>query len=923
MMQSLGGLAISPAADAATTSMTASTAVNVRSAPSATASRLGVLYRGAQIEAVSEKSGWTEVRYNGKTGYVSSSYLTGPKPGATSPAPSAPTASPGSAVTTGNLNLRSGPATTNRILFVAPKGTTVGVTGRAQNGFTEVTYKSTTAWAASRYLTSAAPAAPAPTPPPAPTGPAAGTGSAKTTGNLNLRGGAGLTHPVVFVAPSGTTVATTGRTQNGFTEVVYKSRTVWGSSKYLTIVSAPAPKPTPAPTPAPTPPASVPTAGSARTTANLNIRSGPATSHPIIHIASKGTTVSLTGRTHNGFSEVIYNSKTLWASTRYLTTVQAAPAPSLPTTTKKMRATTALMIRTTNTSSYRSLGDIPRGTIVDATDKVVNGVREIVWQGNVRWVNNRYLVEVTPEVAQPVAPTPPTTTIQYATATLNIWHASTGSSYTGEIPKGATVEVTGKVADGRAEIVHNGALRWVTARYLQKAEVTQPVTVATKYATTDLNLWHASTGSAYTGVIAKGSAVQLTGEERDGRAEAVFNGTPRWVTARYLTTTAPSTPPIDSGAVNYGYSSGLDKANSDIRTIAAHVWATFPQITTQHGWRNSPASDHYAGRSLDIMIPSYRTNQAYGWEIANYFRTNAKKFNINYIIFEQKIWNITRDSEGWRAMADRGSDSANHLDHVHITTFEGTTSGGSAPVASVSQRCYLQLTSGGTILTLSPEQAQNAAIIVAKSYEMGLPEQAAVIALTTAWQESALRNLAYGDRDSLGLFQQRPSYGWGTNAQIMDPWYSSGRFYQALVKISGWQTGGISEMAQKVQRSAYPSAYVKHETNAKALAGALRGSRPATLVCTGGTGAGNTGAFSAVVSKVPGVSMATSGKTVTLSSANSSALWAATQLAVANTPAGGITSASLGDRTWTGGSATKWVSSTSRTPAGQAVIQLR
>ncbi len=518
MMQTMGGVVLSPLADASTTQMTATTAVNVRTGPSTSDSRLGVLYPGQSVEAVSESNGWTKVTYDGRTAYVASAYLRG--------------------------------------------------------------------------------TAPAPAPAPVPSNPA----SAYTTANLNLRSGPGTGHSIVHIASKGTAVTLTGRADNGFVELVYKSRTVWASSRYLTTstTTAPAPKPT---TPAPTPPAAVPTAGSARTTANLNIRSGPATSHPIIHIASKGTTVSLTGRTHNGFSEVIYNSKTLWASTRYLTTVQAAPAPSLPTTTKKMRATTALMIRTTNTSSYRSLGDIPRGTIVDATDKVVNGVREIVWQGNVRWVNNRYLVEVSAETTAPTAPALPATSTQYATTVLNIWLASTGTAHSGEVPRGGTIQVTGKVENGRAEAVHNGAIRWFTARY--------------------------------------------------------------------LTATPPSSSsPVTSapgGDINKGYSSGLDTAGASVQAIAWHVWGNWPQIKTQYGTR-SGSGDHPAGRALDIMIPSYRTNQALGQEIAEYYKANAKQFDIHYIIWDQKIWNIYRDAEGWRPMADRGSDSANHIDHVHITT---------------------------------------------------------------------------------------------------------------------------------------------------------------------------------------------------------------------------------------------------------------
>lgn len=106
-------------------------------------------------------------------------------------------------------------------------------------------------------------------------------------------------------------------------------------------------------------------------------------------------------------------------------------------------------------------------------------------------------------------------------------------------------------------------------------------------------------------------------------------------------------------------------------------------------------------------------------------------------------------------------------------------------------------------VTLTREQARNASIIVAASVERGLPERAAIVALATAYQESGLRNLDYGDRDSLGLFQQRPSYGWGTEEEIMDPWYTSHRFYEELVKFDNWETTDINDMAQKVQRSGF------------------------------------------------------------------------------------------------------------------------
>ncbi|MFJ2232357.1 heavy metal transporter [Streptomyces sp. NPDC087859] len=139
----------------------------------------------------------------------------------------------------------------------------------------------------------------------------------------------------------------------------------------------------------------------------------------------------------------------------------------------------------------------------------------------------------------------------------------------------------------------------------------------------------------------------------------------------------------------------------------------------------------------------------------------------------------------------------------------------------------------GVAYEFTPEQAVNAATITAVGTGRGLPERAVAIALATALQESGLRNITHGDRDSLGLFQQRPSQGWGTEKQIMDPTYAAGEFYKHLVKVDGYTKLPLTEAAQRVQRSGYPEAYAKHEPDATVLAAALTGSSAATLTCDG------------------------------------------------------------------------------------------
>ena len=133
--------------------------------------------------------------------------------------------------------------------------------------------------------------------------------------------------------------------------------------------------------------------------------------------------------------------------------------------------------------------------------------------------------------------------------------------------------------------------------------------------------------------------------------------------------------------------------------------------------------------------------------------------------------------------------------------------------------------------TLDPEQAQNAAVVAAVAEQRNLPEHAVVVAIAVAWQESRMFNLDHGDRDSLGLFQQRPSQGWGTAAQVQDPVYAAGAFYDRLVKVKNWRTVAVTVAGQAVQHSGLPTAYAQWEPRATALAGALTGAVPAGMTC--------------------------------------------------------------------------------------------
>jgi len=133
--------------------------------------------------------------------------------------------------------------------------------------------------------------------------------------------------------------------------------------------------------------------------------------------------------------------------------------------------------------------------------------------------------------------------------------------------------------------------------------------------------------------------------------------------------------------------------------------------------------------------------------------------------------------------------------------------------------------------SLDVDQATNATTIAAVGKRLGMPDHAVTVALAAALQESRLHNLDYGDRDSLGLFQQRPSQGWGTPAQILAPAYAATAFYQHLGLVSGWQNLSVADAAQSVQHSASADAYAQWETQARTMAEALTGEVPAAFAC--------------------------------------------------------------------------------------------
>ncbi|MFK8851165.1 C40 family peptidase [Streptomyces sp. Ac-502] len=183
------------------------------------------------------------------------------------------------------------------------------------------------------------------------------------------------------------------------------------------------------------------------------------------------------------------------------------------------------------------------------------------------------------------------------------------------------------------------------------------------------------------------------------------------------------------------------------------------------------------------------------------------------------------------ALAALGCAAVLSLGSLAMTPTATAMTGVSCPVDGVA------VGDGDGSTGLSAEQIKNAQAIIAAGQQMQIPVRGQIVAITAALQESGLRNLDHGDRDSIGLFQMRPSQGWGTREQILNPAWAARKFYSMLLKVPGWQGMTVNDAAQAVERSGYPDAYGKHERKAvqivTAIGGSTAGVTPAdTAGCT-------------------------------------------------------------------------------------------
>ncbi len=197
--------------------------------------------------------------------------------------------------------------------------------------------------------------------------------------------------------------------------------------------------------------------------------------------------------------------------------------------------------------------------------------------------------------------------------------------------------------------------------------VEKPNAADHRFSTAELDIRRAPTEQAATlTTVDPATKLPVTGEVRGDYAEVIWKQQTFWVTADYLAEDKP-----DEAGVSIGGFSGAPCANgssieggitSNAVTLFRAVCAEFPQITSYGGYRGD--GEHSDGRAIDIMVSG-----DLGWQVADYLRANSGSLGLYDIIFSQRIWTAQRSSEGWRAMSDRGSTTANHYDHVHVKVF--------------------------------------------------------------------------------------------------------------------------------------------------------------------------------------------------------------------------------------------------------------
>lgn len=387
---------------------------------------------------------------------------------------------------------------------------------------------------------------------------------------------------------------------------------------------------------------------------------------------AKGAQVKASGTASGGWLPVSYAARTGYVETADISADKVAA--TIVTTGP---AGTKLALAPVNIREGASLDDailtvLDKDTVVKVTGLTSAGFTQVSYDGKTRWIYTEFLSAATDSTPDVVATFKTTAKLALrVTGELSAKNQRT-------IAKGKKVAATGTNTGSYSRVIYSGKVGWVITGYLKAVSGTPanrvlPLRKATRYINAAGVTMRASADaeSAAVTTLDVGTPLRTTGATKSKFSGVIWDGVTKWVPTNYLsrsrTAVVAPTPP-EPTEVDLG-STSLNKLEPYGKAAVLEVRANFPQIKTIYGWRSSSAysSDHPNGRATDNMLPDYKNNKALGDALAAYVIANADRLHVTYLIWRQRTYRIARGS--WVKMADRGGDTANHMNHVHISFY--------------------------------------------------------------------------------------------------------------------------------------------------------------------------------------------------------------------------------------------------------------
>ncbi|MGB7961385.1 MAG: SH3 domain-containing protein [Propionicimonas sp.] len=394
---------------------------------------------------------------------------------------------------------------------------------------------------------------------------------------------------------------------------------------------------------------------------SVNVRSGPGSSFLLLETLQEGQVVQAAGSAANGWLPIRFSNATAYVYANYVTATASSTTPATAGPPGRKTPRLAVNVRSTPSLSATIAATISKGSPVKVTGRISGGFTEVTVGGSARWIYSTFLSAATDTSPEAIATATATTTL-----TLRDTPSFTGTS-PGEVKAKTVVGLTGEHQGSFSQIVTSAKTSWALTGYLDVTSTTTslslPTATALRYVTASGVTLRAAADAESPAIatLSKGTQLQVTAISKSGFSQAIYGGTTFWLSSAYLSATRPADSDLGSTSLNklQGYGKAAVTVLRD----------QFPEIRTMYGWRaySAYSSDHPNGRALDVMIPSYKANKALGDRVADYVIAHNQTLHVKSIIWRQRSYTMTRGT--WVSMAGRGGDTANHMDHVHISFY--------------------------------------------------------------------------------------------------------------------------------------------------------------------------------------------------------------------------------------------------------------